>query len=107
MLALDHGYSLYSHDRNQVPQRHLQQEGLVEDVYVLNVPLPSPVDRNKPVDWSRNEITREKKGFEGGELFEGQTLSDAQGHSSVCYCLVTFGSTRDCRTGGPVVSQST
>lgn len=72
MLALDsHGYSLYSHDRNQVPQRHPQQEGLVEDVYVLNVPLPSLVDSNKPVDWSRNEITREK-----GVLKEESYLKD-------------------------------
>lgn len=64
-----------------------KQEGLVEDVYMLNILLP--VDSNKPVSWSVSEKTRERKVFEGGELFEGQILSDAQGHSSVSYCLMT------------------
>ena len=82
-----------------------QQQGLVDDV---NVPLLSPEDSNKPVNWSVSERTRERKVFEGGEVFEGQVLSDAQGHSSVSYCLMTFVSTRDrpC-DDGPVVFQST
>lgn len=83
-----------------------QQEGLVEDVYMLNILLP--VDSNKPVSWSVSEKTRERKVFEGRELFEGQILSDAQGHSSVKLLLNDLGSTRDhpC-DDGPVVFQST